>query len=253
MKIFENPDHWKAYRTELSSHGCKLGFVPTMGALHEGHISLVKKSLKENDSTVVSIFVNPTQFNNADDLNKYPRTLENDLAKLKLTGLQSVLLPNAEHLYADHYRFKVTESEESKILCGAHRPGHFDGVLTVMTKLLGLTTPHFCYMGEKDYQQFRLVSDLVKYLFLNTTLVGCPTVREESGLAMSSRNQRLTDAGRTLAANIYREISRSDTLSNIRNSLESKGIAVEYLEEHWGRRFVAAHVEQVRLIDNVKV
>ncbi len=253
MKTFENIEDWRRFRDEMIHHGQTLAFVPTMGALHSGHLSLVQAAQKKYDHVLVSIFVNPTQFNNKDDLEKYPRSLDRDLATLSSANTDFVLLPLEKQIYADQNKFKVLESDESKILCGAHRPGHFDGVLTVMTKLLGLARAEACYMGEKDFQQFRLVDQLARSFFLSTRIVGCPTVREPSGLAMSSRNERLSAAGREKAALIYRALENSTSCEEARRVLTDSGFEVEYCEEHWGRRLIAANLEGVRLIDNMAI
>jgi pantoate--beta-alanine ligase len=250
MRVFENLNSWLIFRANISG---TLGFVPTMGALHDGHLSLVRRSRDENTNTLVSIFVNPTQFNNKDDLEKYPRTIEKDLSLLESVGVNFVLLPNEKEIYADGNQYRVLETEMSKILCGAHRPGHFEGVLTVVLKLLGLAACDRCYMGEKDYQQFLLVKQMARSFFLKTEIVPCPTSRESSGLAMSSRNERLSPAAREKAALIYKTLSESANVDVARATLAENGFDVEYLEEHWGRRLVAAWIEGVRLIDNVAV
>lgn len=252
MKVFESLSVWSDFRHELKAHGVRLGFVPTMGALHAGHLSLIQKSTTECDSTLVSIFVNPTQFNNAEDFAKYPKTLSEDLELLAKAGVDYVLLPSSKEIYPDDYTYKVTENKMSQILCGAHRPGHFEGVLTIVMKLLGLAQAHTCYMGEKDYQQYLIIKNMAQSFFLDTQIVGCPTVREESGLALSSRNQRLSPAAREQAALIYKTLTSGTDLQTMRATLESSGFEIDYLEEHWGRRFVAAHLEGVRLIDNVQ-
>ena len=229
-----------------------VGFVPTMGALHSGHSELIKRSAAENKVSVVSIFVNPTQFNSQEDLQKYPRTLENDLDMAKTSGASAVLLPTFDEIYPDKYRYKLSESEFSKELCGAERAGHFDGVLTVVMKLLQIVQPQKAYFGEKDFQQLQLISDMVRAFFVRTEIVACSTVREADGLAMSSRNVRLSSAGRELAPVLFRSLG-AKTLAEARSALLSAGIEPEYLEEHYGRRFIAAFIDGVRLIDNVKL
>ena len=229
-----------------------VGFVPTMGALQSGHSELIKRSAAENKVSVVSIFVNPTQFNSQEDLQKYPRTLENDLDMAKTSGASAVLLPTFDEIYPDKYRYKLSESEFSKELCGAERAGHFDGVLTVVMKLLQIVQPQKAYFGEKDFQQLQLISDMVRAFFVRTEIVACSTVREADGLAMSSRNVRLSSAGRELAPVLFRSLG-AKTLAEARSALLSAGIEPEYLEEHYGRRFIAAFIDGVRLIDNVKL
>lgn len=245
MKIFGTIPEWRAFRAQMAE---PLGFVPTMGALHMGHASLVAHSAAENPRTLVSIFVNPTQFNDPADLQKYPRTLEEDIALLEVQGADYLLLPTADALYPDGYRYRMTENAFSKELCGKHRPGHFDGVLTVVLKLLQLAKAHNAYFGEKDYQQLRLIWDMATAFFLDTAIVPCPTLRESNGLAMSSRNRRLSAEERAKAPLLYRAL-----LANDRALLEREGFTVDYLEEHDGRRYVAASLGSVRLIDNVEI
>jgi pantoate--beta-alanine ligase len=224
-----------------------------MGALYDGHASLLKKSASENDVTVLSIFVNPTQFNNPEDLKKYPRTWEADVEIAKAAGTNVILSPSYEELYADNYRFKISESEFSKKLCGAYRPGHFDGVLTVVMKLLGIVAADRAYFGEKDYQQLQLITDMVGTFFIRTEIIPCPIVRESDGLAMSSRNVRLSAEGRKKASLLYKVLCDGLSFEKAKSVLRDSQIEVEYLEEHFGRRFIAAYLEGVRLIDNVKI
>lgn len=252
MKIFKSVKEWMDY---IDDNPCEsLGFVPTMGALHEGHLSLVKEALKNNSKTLVSIYVNPTQFNNQEDLNNYPSSLEQDIKLLEEAGNTYLLLPNYEELYPDKYRYKVTESDFSQQLCGNFRPGHFDGVLTVVMKLINLSTAQNIYFGEKDYQQLQLIKDMAKAFFMKSNIIGVPTKREDNGLAMSSRNLRLSDTAKEKSAMIYALLSNKNmTLDDISNKLTDESFEVEYLEEKYGRRFIAAHIENVRLIDNVSI
>lgn len=253
MRTFENLGDWQTFRAAALATGETLGFVPTMGALHEGHLSLITQAKKNHDRVLASIFVNPTQFNNPEDLEKYPRPLARDLAALSAIGCDYVIVPNENQIYSDQNRFKVSESSDSQFLCGAYRPGHFEGVLTIMTKLLGLARAEACYMGEKDYQQLHLVQEMSKSFFLSTQIIGCPTVREPSGLAMSSRNERLSAEGREKAALLFKLLKSPKQCDEIRDQLKAAGFEVEYCEERWGRRFIAAHIDGVRLIDNVKI
>src|SRR5690606_42151776 len=198
----------------------KIGFVPTMGALHEGHISLVKKALGENDLVVVSIFVNPTQFNNSADLQKYPRTPDADILLLKkLKGEIIVYLPEISDVYEDSvsskkYNFAGLENEME----GKHRKGHFDGVGTIVSKLLKIVKPDTAYFGEKDFQQLQIVRKLVAVEKLPVKIVGCPILREKNGLAMSSRNKRLSAMEFKEASIIY------ETLTEVRQNFGSKSI-----------------------------
>ncbi len=241
--------------SEVKSHlqGKSLGFVPTMGALHEGHLQLVRQAKYENKYVCVSIFVNPTQFNDPKDLEKYPRTFEKDLGLLQSAGCDYIFYPEYKDMYPDQYRFKVIENEFSKILCGASRPGHFDGVLTVVMKLLNIVSPDKAYFGEKDYQQLLLIKDMTEAFFMNCQIVACPTVRETDGLAMSSRNVRLSAEQRVLAPEFYKILSTSKSDDEARKRLLTAGLKVDYVETHWNRRLGAIFLGDVRLIDNVKV
>lgn len=230
-----------------------IGFVPTMGALHAGHVSLMKKSVQENDFNIVSIFVNPTQFNNAADLEKYPKTFEQDYQAVCENDIDVLFYPDYREIYPDNYRYKVTENDFSKKLCGAHRPGHFDGVLTVVLRLFQITGAHCSYFGLKDYQQFKLIQDMAENLFLQLQVIGLPTVREHSGLAMSSRNLRLSTAGREKASFIYKTLIGEKNIEQAKNILTANGFEVEYLEDIDSRRYVAAFLEGIRLIDNVEI
>ena len=256
MKVFTTISAYRAWRESIGgAHDpVTVGFVPTMGALHAGHRDLLARSKRENAFTVLSIFVNPTQFNQAEDFEKYPKTTDADLALATEVGVDAVLLPNdPKELYADDYRYSVQESEASAILCGAHRPGHFSGVLTVVLKLFSIVSPMRAYFGEKDFQQLALIEGMVRAFFLPIEIRRVPTVRESSGLALSSRNRRLSAPGIENAASIYRVLTGGTSVVDARAELVALGFDVEYLEEHWGRRFVAAWLEGVRLIDNVPV
>lgn len=251
-KVFNSIKEFILYRDSLDTH-LKVGFVPTMGALHQGHANLIERCSSENDICVLSIFVNPTQFNNPEDLTKYPRTFDQDIQIAKASGAQVIIAPTFNEIYPDNYKYQLNEVSFSKILCGAHRPGHFDGVLTVVMKLLQIVNPHRAYFGEKDFQQLQLIKDMANAFFLRTQIVECETIRETDGLAMSSRNTRLTPEGRKQAPFIYKTlIEYSDTDKAIA-FLKSNNISVEYLEEHFNRRFIAAHIDGVRLIDNVTI
>lgn len=230
-----------------------IGFVPTMGALHPGHASLIQRSHRENELTVVSIFVNPTQFNNPEDLKKYPRTWDNDVKIAAEAGAQIILSPTFDEIYPDNYKYKLCENNFSMQLCGAHRPGHFDGVLTVVMKLLNIVRPQAAYFGEKDFQQLTLIKKMAEAFFMQTQIYPCPTLREHDGLAMSSRNVRLTPTGRKKAPLIYQALTNFSDSLQARNFLESSDIQVEYLEEHENRRYIAAFIDGVRLIDNVAI
>jgi pantoate--beta-alanine ligase len=224
-----------------------------MGALHRGHGSLVERCRAESDIVVVSIFVNPSQFNDAGDLTRYPRTLDQDLRLLESLGADEVIAPRAEELYPNGYRFRMEASADDLVLEGAHRPGFLQGVLTVVLKLLNLVRADRAYFGEKDYQQLQVVTAMVEEFFLPTRIVACPTVREESGLAMSSRNTLLSPEARDKAARLFRVLTTAITCDEAKAALEAQDFDVDYVEERWGRRLAAVFLEGVRLIDNVPV
>ena len=239
---------WRLETVEAS-----VGFVPTMGALHAGHRSLITKSIAENDHTLVSIFVNPTQFNDAKDCTKYPTPLHADLQICQEMGVSAVFIPQYGMLYPDDYTYRISEIEKSTVLEGAMRPGHFDGVLTVVLKLLILAKANSAYFGEKDWQQLQLARGLAVAFFVEIETVGVATTREEDGLAMSSRNTRLSESARILAPEFYRVLSTAMDCAMARVELESLGFDVEYVDEREGRRLGAVQLEGVRLIDNVKL
>lgn len=251
LKVFNSLKDFIKYRDALPAEA-SIGFVPTMGALHTGHASLLKKSASENSITVLSIFVNPTQFNNADDLTKYPRTWEADLKIAEEAGAQVVISPDYAEIYPDGYRYQLSENDFSKKLCGAYRDGHFNGVLTIVMKLLQIVNAQKAYFGKKDFQQFKLIEDMASAFFLRTRIIGCETIREKDGLAMSSRNMRLNEDGRRKASLIYKALTDFTDLSKATSFLTSNGIEVEYLEEHFNRRFIAVYIDGLRLIDNVE-
>jgi len=251
MKTFTSIKQWQVFRDGLKDE--QVGFVPTMGALHQGHLSLIEASQKQNTITVVSVFVNPKQFNDTADLEAYPVDDHKDLEQLEKAGVDVVILPDAAQIYADDYRFKVTESDFSQRLCGAHRPGHFDGVLTVVMRLLNLVRPHNAYFGEKDYQQLQLIRDMVAAFFMPVIIVACATVREADGLAMSSRNQRLDVSSRTQAAGLYRALKHSSSANEARETLLRQGFDVDYVEDIANRRLAATQLGNTRLIDNVEI
>ncbi|HET6565877.1 MAG TPA: pantoate--beta-alanine ligase [Xanthomonadales bacterium] len=254
MQVFDSLQGWRAWRAGVTR---PLGFVPTMGALHRGHLSLVQRSLADNPVTVASIYVNPTQFNNPVDLEKYPRTEQQDLALLEDAGVDAVLYPAFDELYPDGYRYRVVENELSLRFCGAHRPGHFDGVLSVVLKLLNIIAPRRAYFGEKDYQQLSLVRGMAEAFMLPVEIIGCPTVREPDGLAMSSRNLRLDPQQRALAPELYRIINTAGDCKTARDELARAGFKVDYVEDladaQGVRRLAAASLGEIRLIDNVVI
>jgi pantoate--beta-alanine ligase len=224
-----------------------------MGALHSGHTSLIERARKENDRVAISIFVNPTQYDDPADLENYPRTFEADLEKAGFAGADMVFAPLAEDIYRDSYRYRVTESEFSAELEGAHRTGHFDGVLTVVLKLLNIVGPDRAYFGEKDWQQLQLVRGMVEAFFLDCEIVACPTVREHDGLAMSSRNALLPDEHRRLAPRFHEILVGDATETEKTGQLEAEGFEVDYVERRGDRVLGAVRIGKVRLIDNVRL
>ncbi|MBU6154654.1 MAG: pantoate--beta-alanine ligase [Bdellovibrionales bacterium] len=257
MKIIDTAGALQEWRKSLSKEKT-VGLVPTMGALHLGHASLLETSARENDFTIATIFVNPTQFNQTSDFEKYPKTWEADLAMCEKYGADVIFAPKtAEELYPDHFHYRVSEHQFSNELCGEFRPGHFEGVLTVVLKLLNLAKADCAYFGEKDHQQLTLLSGMAKAFFLETKIVPCPTVRESSGLAMSSRNLRLNPAEKEIAPRLFHVISTIQDLIQAKEELVRLGFRVEYLvdriENNHRRRYVAAWLGDVRLIDNVEL
>jgi pantoate--beta-alanine ligase len=252
---FNTPKSWIEYGKEKSLG--TIGFVPTMGALHSGHISLIKKSLIENDTTVVSIFVNRTQFNDSKDFDNYPTTLEQDkiLIESICGGDDNIVLftPEFESMYPENYRYKLLESTESDLLCGANRPGHFDGVLTIVMKLLNIIGATRAYFGEKDYQQLELIKGMCNAFFIETEIVPCEIIRDSDGLALSSRNKLLTKDQLSKAKDINKIIDIKKNPKEIENALVDKGFNVDYVEEWKGRIFVAAKIGDIRLIDNKEI
>lgn len=252
MKVHHRLKDWRAVRAGEDYAGRPVGFVPTMGALHAGHRALLARARADNDRVVLSIFVNPTQFNDPGDLERYPRTLETDL-RLAEGLADDVIVPPATELYPDHYTYRVTEDKLSRELEGAHRPGHFDGVLTVVLKLLNLVQPTRAYFGEKDWQQLRLVEGMVRALLLPVEIVPCPTERAPDGLALSSRNRRLSPSGRALAAQFPALLRSTGNAAESTEALQAAGFGVDYVEDRAGFRLGAVRLENVRLIDNVRL
>ena len=252
MEIVKGTAKWLRFRASPRFAGKTVGFVATMGALHAGHMSLLSRAGRENDLAVASIFVNPAQFNDPRDLRRYPRTLAADIEKLAAGKADFLLLPSARDMYPDGYRYRLN-CRDSAVLCGAHRPGHFEGVLTVVMKLLNLVRADRAYFGEKDYQQFRLIKGMAEAFFIGTKIVPCPTLREADGLAMSSRNLLLEPRHRKLAPALHKALRSSARPAEIKERLAALGFRPDYIEESWGRRFGAAKLGKVRLIDNARI
>lgn len=281
MQIFNKKLDLQSFLAPLFQEKKSVGLVPTMGALHNGHLSLMKKALQENDQVVVSVFVNPTQFNNAEDLEKYPRNLEKDVATIASLSDKIVLFaPEISEMYegtptSGSYDFQGLD----KVMEGAFRAGHFEGVATIVEKLFRLVTPTRAYFGEKDYQQILIIKRMVAQRDLPVIIVPCPIIREESGLAMSSRNERLSSEGRQQAAFIYKVLQEakarfaSSSIAEVKAFVEQQFAQAPTLELEYFlivdentlqeatqkqahkayRAFVAAYIEGVRLIDNLSL
>ncbi|MGJ8664097.1 MAG: pantoate--beta-alanine ligase [Marinicella sp.] len=249
MRQLDSPEALQEYRAGINS---SIGLVPTMGALHAGHLTLIEASKANNERTIVSIFVNPTQFNQSNDLAQYPNTLAQDIASLEELAVDAVFLPTFETMYPDGYSYQVTEKDLSQQYCGAHRPGHFDGVLSVVMKLLNLVQADHAYFGEKDYQQLSLIKGMVAAFFIPTKIIPCAIVRETDGLAMSSRNIRLTPIQRKIAPMLYQILSDDSSLTEKREQLETLGFDVDYLSILDNRLLAAATLGDIRLIDNTE-
>ena len=235
MLIVQTIAELKACLNGEREQGHSVGLVPTMGALHAGHASLVERSVKENDVTVVSIFLNPTQFNDKKDLERYPRTLEADCELLEKCGAQVVFAPSVDEVYPEPDTRVFSYPPTDAVMEGAFRPGHFNGVCQIVSKLFDYVEPDRAYFGEKDYQQICVIRRMVEDLKMDINIVACPVIREESGLARSSRNTLLSDEERQLAAHIYRVLS------------ESRGLQMSVAETH---DFV---VREIDAIEGLKV
>ena len=277
MILLKSAAELTAHIKKAKSNGFSAGFVPTMGALHQGHISLIERCKKENELTVCSIFVNPTQFNNPEDFKKYPITIENDINMLEKWGCDLLFLPDVAEIYPpgfvkEHYDLGYLET----VLEGKYRPGHFQGVCLVVDRLLDIVIPDKLYLGQKDYQQCMVITKLVELKKHLTTIVICPTLRESDGLAMSSRNLRLDESQRKLSVKIYetmmmvkKEIEKGN-LQHLKQKaadyLTTNGFKVDYVEtadagdlslqDTWdGKRklvvLVATYLNDIRLIDNM--
>jgi pantoate--beta-alanine ligase len=252
LQIIRSVSEFILIRESANYENVSVGFIPTMGALHKGHLALIDKSKEENDVTVVSVFVNPTQFNDKSDFENYPNTIEDDIQKLNDAEVDLLFLPNCNELYADDYKYTVTENDLSHRLCGAHRPGHFDGVFTVIIKLLNIVDANCAYFGEKDYQQYLLIKGMAEALFQKTEIVPVETVRDSDGLAFSSRNVRLSKSDRE-KAKFFPQFLHSETdVEIIKSKLIENGFIVDYIEFIGDRCFGAVKLGNVRLIDNVK-
>lgn len=278
MKVFSVKELATSHLTNLKSKGFTIGFVPTMGALHEGHLSLIKDAQKDNDFVVVSIFVNPTQFNNEGDLDKYPRTLEEDLKKLKSVDCDFVFTPSADEMYNKNEKAEVFNFNGlDKEMEGKFRDNHFNGVGTIVKKFFEIIRPNNAYFGEKDFQQLQIIKKLVTITKQPVNIVGCPIDREQDGLARSSRNVRLTEEHRNSAHFIYKTICKAKEMfidfspNEIEKWVEKEfrnhsNLVLEYFtiakendlkpaksfdNNYKYRAFIAVFADEIRLIDNV--
>ncbi|MBS1680993.1 MAG: pantoate--beta-alanine ligase [Bacteroidetes bacterium] len=254
MQIFKEIAPLRAFLSK-NSDSASLGFVPTMGALHAGHISLIKASRHENKFTACSIFVNPAQFNNANDLEKYPRTLDQDLEMLNKAGCDVVFVPEAMEMYETEPLIKFDFGELDKVLEGKFRPGHFSGVALVVSKLFHLIKPTVAYFGQKDFQQFKIIERLVNELKFDLKLKAMPILREADGLAMSSRNSRLNSKQRTDAVVFYRALTEARKLLKAGESISSAKETVakicERVESVKLEYFELAECNNLKAVENV--
>ncbi len=275
MRVIKTVEKLQSEIKTLQKQGKTIGFVPTLGALHEGHMSLIRLSKKSSDVTLASIFVNPTQFNQASDLKKYPRTYKKDADLLKKEGCDILFYPSTEEVYPKGLKTEVAIDfgHLDKVLEGAFRSGHFEGVAQVVKRLLDITTPDHLYMGQKDFQQTAIIAHLIEHFKLSTKLIICPIIREKHGLAMSSRNERLKPSQRKKAAILYETLLYANRLKNRKSykyieekalaRIEAAGFKPEYFKIINGKNLRAASaktkyvvaclavwVDDVRLIDN---
>lgn len=278
IKTIIAPEELRQTCSDWRFERSKLAFVPTMGALHEGHLRLVAEAKMLAQRVVVSIFVNPLQFGPQEDFATYPRMLQNDREKLEALGIDALFIPNAADMYPAGYQTYIYNDSLADILCGRFRPGHFQGVLTVVAKLFHLVQPDFALFGKKDYQQFKLISKMAKDLMFGIDVKGLPTLREADGLAMSSRNLRLSASDRQKAPQLFR------AMQSVKDSFTKGQLKARVLEEQFAKQLgsdfrleyaeiryqddlsapsdkieraavliVAAHLGQVRLIDNLEL
>ncbi len=280
MKRFISAESQTRYSRQMRAQGCTIGFVPTMGAFHEGHLSLIRRARSQNDVVVVSIFVNPLQFGPGEDFERYPRDLARDADLARQEGVDALFVPEVEEMYPPGFSTKITVGEMATKMCGASRPGHFDGVCTVVMKLIGIVQPHRIYLGRKDAQQLIILQKMIRELNVDVKVVDCPTVREKDGLAMSSRNAYLTPEERQQAPVLYKALRMAQREILVggerdpqrlkskmeRMILDGTSFKIDYiamvdpetLEERKslaGRTLIAlaAYLGKARLIDNIMV
>ncbi|WFW29837.1 MAG: pantoate--beta-alanine ligase [Wolbachia endosymbiont of Menacanthus eurysternus] len=250
LKIFNLIEEWKTFKNSLLNN-TTIGFIPTMGCLHEGHCSLIARSVLENDFSILSIFINKTQFSEKSDYENYPKTISEDLKIAEREKVNAVIIPTHNDIYPDGFRYKVIENNTSLVREGIYRPGHFTGMLTVVLKLLTIIGANKAYFGEKDYQQYELIKGMKEAFFINTEIIPCPTIRDKNGIALSSRNRNLNKKQINLAKNFPLLLSSKQLSSNqIKIELEKLGFKVNYIEEINGRRYGSIRIGKTTLIDN---
>ena len=237
MNLFTEKQALRQYVESLKKEGKTIGFVPTMGALHGGHLQLVRRAVSENDACIVSVFVNPTQFNDKGDLERYPRNIEADAALLEKAGCAAAFAPTPEEMYSAeemNSTFQFDFGGLDTVMEGKYRPGHFNGVVQVVSKLFSLVTPDRAYFGEKDFQQLAIIRRMVRLMNFGVEIVGCPIVREESGLALSSRNALLSPEQRTLAVNISAVLKESTQFALETSVQELHDAVIAAINRHEG-------------------
>jgi pantoate--beta-alanine ligase len=249
MQVIKSVSKLQEIRKNIQGN---IGFVPTMGNLHLGHVSLIKQSLQENEVTIISIFINQTQFDKKDDFINYPVTIKDDIALLENLGVNYLFMPEYQEIYPDDYQFQIANySQYSHVMEGKFRKNHFVGMLTIVMKLLLLIKANRAYFGEKDFQQLQLIKEMVGAFFIDTQIIACETIKDKNGLALSSRNNRLTEMQLNQAA-IFPNLLRSDKNNEeVMEELKKSGFMVDYVEIYDNRRFGAVKIGNVRLIDNV--
>jgi len=247
MKRLQSPGSMRRFAQQKRAAGQRIGFVPTMGALHEGHVSLMRKARSQNDVAVISIFVNPLQFGAGEDYERYPRDLARDMDLAREAGIDAVFVPEVADLYPENFTTRVTVGPLGERLCGAFRPGHFDGVCTVVMKLLGIVQPHRLYLGEKDAQQLILLERMITDLDIDVRVVPVATVREKDGLAISSRNRYLTPEERREAPRIYQALRLAQREILVGHQRDPERLA-ERMREHI-RAGAGFQIEYVELVD----
>jgi pantoate--beta-alanine ligase len=246
MKQYTRINEIKEYLRKQQAAGARIGLIPTMGYLHEGHLSLIRRAVRETDITVVSIFVNPIQFGPTEDLAKYPRDLEKDLQLIQKAGAAVVFVPSTDEIYGEDYQSYVRVEKITETLCGASRPSHFQGVTTVVTKLLNIVRPDLAYFGQKDAQQATVIKKMVKDLNMDVEIIVCPIVRETDGLAMSSRNAYLNAEERQQAVVLYQALMAA---KNLIGQKEQDACVVRRLMEGMIRSQPLATIDYIAIVD----